>query len=224
MGLNRGAMTLIDEDRAHELYDAMGPAIEISGGSAANTMVGLASFGRPAAYLGKVRDDQLGEVFAHDIRSTGVTFRSPPRRPTVRARALPHRRHARRPAHDEHLPRRVGVPRPRRRRRRPRRGGAGRVPRGLPLGPARRRRRRTARPPRIAHDGGERGLADALRLVLRRPAPARVADARRRRGRRPLRQRGRDLRAVRVRLRRRPWKRSGATAASPRSHAPRTAR
>ena len=65
-------MTLIDEDRAHELYDAMGPAVEISGGSAANTMVGLASFGSAAAYLGKVRDDQLGEVFAHDIRSTGV--------------------------------------------------------------------------------------------------------------------------------------------------------
>ena len=55
----------------------MGPGVEISGGSAANTMVGLASFGARAAYLGKVRDDQLGEVFAHDIRSTGVTFESP---------------------------------------------------------------------------------------------------------------------------------------------------
>jgi len=74
LGLNRGAMTLIDESRAHELYDAMGPAREISGGSVANTMVGLASFGARAAYLGKVRNDQLGEVFAHDIRSTGVTF------------------------------------------------------------------------------------------------------------------------------------------------------
>jgi sugar/nucleoside kinase (ribokinase family) len=78
MGLNRGAMTLIEERRAHELYDAMGPAIEISGGSAANTIVGLASFGSRAAYLGKVRSDQLGDVFAHDIRSTGVTFSSPP--------------------------------------------------------------------------------------------------------------------------------------------------
>jgi sugar/nucleoside kinase (ribokinase family) len=77
MGLNRGAMTLIEEDRAHELYAAMGPGVEISGGSAANTMVGLASFGATAAYLGKVRDDQLGEVFVHDIRSTGVTFVSP---------------------------------------------------------------------------------------------------------------------------------------------------
>jgi sugar/nucleoside kinase (ribokinase family) len=77
MGLNRGAMTLIDEGRAQELYDAMGPGVEISGGSAANTIVGLASFGARAAYLGKVRTDQLGEVFAHDIRSTGVVFRSP---------------------------------------------------------------------------------------------------------------------------------------------------
>ncbi len=77
MDLNRGAMTLIDEARADELYDAMGPGVEISGGSAANTIVGLASFGARAAYLGKVRNDQLGEVFAHDIRSTGVTFESP---------------------------------------------------------------------------------------------------------------------------------------------------
>jgi sugar/nucleoside kinase (ribokinase family) len=77
MGLNRGAMTLIDEERAHELYDAMGPGVEISGGSAANTIVGVAGFGGTAAYVGKVRDDQLGEVFAHDIRSTGVIFESP---------------------------------------------------------------------------------------------------------------------------------------------------
>jgi sugar/nucleoside kinase (ribokinase family) len=77
MALNRGAMTLIDEERAHDLYAAMGPGVEISGGSAANTMVGLASLGSRAAYLGKVRNDQLGEVFAHDIRSTGVEFRSP---------------------------------------------------------------------------------------------------------------------------------------------------
>jgi sugar/nucleoside kinase (ribokinase family) len=78
MQLNRGSMTLIDDDRAHELYDAMGPGIEVSGGSAANTMVGLASFGSRAAYIGKVRDDQLGEVFAHDLRATGVVFESRP--------------------------------------------------------------------------------------------------------------------------------------------------
>jgi sugar/nucleoside kinase (ribokinase family) len=77
MGLERGAMTLIDEARAHELYDAMGPGVEISGGSAANTMVGIAAFGGRAAYLGKVRDDQLGEVFRHDLRATSVHFESP---------------------------------------------------------------------------------------------------------------------------------------------------
>ena len=77
LDLNRGAMTLIDESRAHELYDAMGPAIEISGGSAANTIVGVASFGGRASYIGKVRDDQLGEVFRHDIRANGVHFGNP---------------------------------------------------------------------------------------------------------------------------------------------------
>jgi sugar/nucleoside kinase (ribokinase family) len=77
LALNRGAMTLIDEDRAHALYDAMGPAIEISGGSAANTIVGVAGFGGRAAYIGKVRDDQLGEVFRHDIRANGVQFDNP---------------------------------------------------------------------------------------------------------------------------------------------------
>jgi sugar/nucleoside kinase (ribokinase family) len=72
--LNRNTMTLIEEPRAHELYDAMGPGIEMSGGSAANTMVGVAAFGGRAAYIGRVRDDQLGEVFAHDLRATGVHF------------------------------------------------------------------------------------------------------------------------------------------------------
>jgi sugar/nucleoside kinase (ribokinase family) len=78
LALNRGAMTLIDEERAHALYDAMGPAIEISGGSAANTMVGVASFGGRAGYIGRVRNDQLGEVFRHDLRATGVEFDNPP--------------------------------------------------------------------------------------------------------------------------------------------------
>ena len=70
--LVKGAMTLIDADRAELLYAAMSPAIETSGGSAANTMAGLASFGANAAYIGKVRDDQLGAVFSHDIRAVGV--------------------------------------------------------------------------------------------------------------------------------------------------------
>ncbi len=72
--LNRGSMTLIDADRATSLYAAMPPGIEASGGSAANTMAGLASLGSKASYLGKVRDDQLGEVFIHDLRAAGVGF------------------------------------------------------------------------------------------------------------------------------------------------------
>ena len=75
--LNKGAMTLIDADRATTLYAAMPPGIEASGGSAANTMAGLANLGSSAAYLGKVRADQLGEVFVHDLRAAGVGFDVP---------------------------------------------------------------------------------------------------------------------------------------------------
>jgi sugar/nucleoside kinase (ribokinase family) len=73
-GLVKGAMQLVDEARVREIYDAMGPAVEISGGSAANTIVGVASFSGRAHYVGKVRNDQLGEVFAHDLRSVGVRY------------------------------------------------------------------------------------------------------------------------------------------------------
>jgi sugar/nucleoside kinase (ribokinase family) len=76
-GLVKGTMHLIDESRASALYAAMGPGIEISGGSAANTIVGVASFGGRAHYVGKVRDDQLGDVFGHDLRSTGVGYDTP---------------------------------------------------------------------------------------------------------------------------------------------------
>lgn len=72
--LAKGAMTLIDEARAEALYAAMGPGVEISGGSCGNTMAGVASLGGKGAYIGKVRDDQLGAVFGHDIRAAGVTF------------------------------------------------------------------------------------------------------------------------------------------------------
>ncbi len=72
--LPKGSMTLVDVDRAIELYASMPPAIEASGGSAANTMAGVASFGGTAAYVGKVRQDQLGEVFRHDIRAAGVVY------------------------------------------------------------------------------------------------------------------------------------------------------
>lgn len=73
-GMNRGAMTLIDEARAEELYAAMPPAIETSGGSGGNTIAGIASFGGKTAFIGVTADDQLGEVFAHDMVSMGVQY------------------------------------------------------------------------------------------------------------------------------------------------------
>src|SRR6476660_2680795 len=76
-GMQTGARTLIDEARAAKIYEAMGPTIESSGGSAANTIVGVASFGARAAFVGKVKDDTLGKAFAHDIRATGVAFTTP---------------------------------------------------------------------------------------------------------------------------------------------------
>lgn len=72
--LNKGSMTLVDESRADQLYGVMGPATIISGGSAANTIVGAASFGARTAFIGKVRDDDAGKAFRHDIRSIGVHF------------------------------------------------------------------------------------------------------------------------------------------------------
>ena len=77
--LNRGGMTLVDTARAQSLYDAMGPAREISGGSAANTLAGLAALGARCAFIGQVADDQLGEVFAHDIHAVGIAFDTPAR-------------------------------------------------------------------------------------------------------------------------------------------------
>jgi sugar/nucleoside kinase (ribokinase family) len=77
-GMHKGAMALIDEARAEKIYQAMGPAVESSGGSAANTIVGVASFGGRAAFVGKVKDDELGRAFAHDIRAARVAFESKP--------------------------------------------------------------------------------------------------------------------------------------------------
>lgn len=76
-GLAKGSMTLIDGNRAKGLYAAMGPGIEVSGGSAANTMAGLTSLGGKGAFIGKVRNDQLGGIFQHDIRAAGVGFETP---------------------------------------------------------------------------------------------------------------------------------------------------
>jgi sugar/nucleoside kinase (ribokinase family) len=72
--LAKGAMTLIDEPRAEALYAAMGPGLVISGGSAANTIAGLASFGGKGAFIGKVRDDELGRLYRHDLTTLGVAF------------------------------------------------------------------------------------------------------------------------------------------------------
>jgi sugar/nucleoside kinase (ribokinase family) len=76
--IHKGAMNLIDEARAEHLYAAMGPATIVSGGSAANTAAGLASFGARAGFVGKVRSDELGRLFAHDVRAAGVEFASSP--------------------------------------------------------------------------------------------------------------------------------------------------
>ena len=75
--LAKASMTLIDGARAETLYAAMGPGVEVSGGSAANTMAGLASLGGRGAFVGKVRNDQLGGIFQHDIRAAGVAFDTP---------------------------------------------------------------------------------------------------------------------------------------------------
>jgi len=90
-GLAKGHMQLIDQAAAAALYDAVGPAVEISGGSAANTIAGVASFGGKAAYIGKVADDELGRIFAHDIKASGVSFETKPSQsdtPTARSIVL----------------------------------------------------------------------------------------------------------------------------------------
>ena len=72
--MHKGAMRLIDETEATRLYAAMGPARELSGGSAANTVAGIASLGLKSGFIGQLADDQLGGIFAHDIQSLGVEF------------------------------------------------------------------------------------------------------------------------------------------------------
>ena len=76
--MTKGSMALIDEARAAAIYRDMGPATEMSGGAGANTIVRLASLGARAAYVGKVRDDQIGRMYSHDIRAAGVTFDTAP--------------------------------------------------------------------------------------------------------------------------------------------------
>ena len=91
IGAPLGSMTLIDEAQAHTIYSMMGPATEMSGGSVANTIAGFANLGGTAAYIGRVKDDQLGEIFVHDMRSLGVDVRLPPAAdgaPTARSHIL----------------------------------------------------------------------------------------------------------------------------------------
>jgi len=91
IGVVPGSMNLIDEQRAHEIYDLMGPATEMSGGSVANTIAGFANLGGRAAYIGRVKDDQLGEIFNHDMRSLGIDIRLEPAitgAPTARSHIL----------------------------------------------------------------------------------------------------------------------------------------
>lgn len=78
LGLNRGGMTLVDAEGAGTLYAAMGQAREVSGGSAANTLAGASMLGLQCAFVGQVCNDQLGEVFTHDMRATGIDFDTPP--------------------------------------------------------------------------------------------------------------------------------------------------
>jgi sugar/nucleoside kinase (ribokinase family) len=90
-GAPKGHMRLVDADTISALYSDMGPAIEVSGGSAANTIVGIASLGGNTAYLGKVADDDFGRIFAHDIRAAGVAFDTPAKsggEPTARSLVL----------------------------------------------------------------------------------------------------------------------------------------
>jgi len=76
-GLTKGTMALVDEQRAERLYASVGPGLETSGGSAANTLAGIAQLGGRAGFIGRVRDDQLGQIFAHDIRAVGARFETP---------------------------------------------------------------------------------------------------------------------------------------------------
>lgn len=77
LNIKKGTMQLIDEKRAHDLYAQMGPATEVSGGSAANTLAGLASLGAKTAFIGKVFQDELGRIFRHDMQAVGVEFSTP---------------------------------------------------------------------------------------------------------------------------------------------------
>ena len=148
-GMTKGGMALIDEARATSIYRDMGPATEMSGGSAANTIVGIANLGARAAYVGKVKDDQIGRLYSHDIRAAGVAFETRPAAGRPRHRLLLHSGDAGRRAHHEHLSRRGAGADARRYRRRPGRGiRASSISKAI-SGIRRTPRRRSSRPRRL---------------------------------------------------------------------------
>ena len=162
--------------RCSKLYDAMGPGIEISGGSVANTMVGVASFGGKAGFIGKTADDQFGKVFRHDIRAAGVTFTTPRGKRRRADRAFADPGDAGRPAHDEHRAGREPAAGRRRGGCRSHPLGAHSLSRGLPVRPARGQGGLPAGGG-YRRQGRAAGGALAVRSVLRRPAPAGVPGA-----------------------------------------------
>ena len=137
LGLEPGSMTLVEADRVDELYTKLGPTIEISGGSAANTIAGIASFGGAGAFIGRVADDDFGRIYAHDLRSIGVHFDAPtaPAGGTPTGRCLvivtPDAQRTMSTFLGAGSALDPGLRRPRTDRER-----AGALPRGLPLGPA----------------------------------------------------------------------------------------
>ena len=111
IGAQKGSMRLVDADEITRLYAEMGAGVEISGGSAANTIAGIASFGGRAAFIGTVANDEFGKIFTHDIRSIGVTFTAPL---VVRHRtdiSFAYSRNARRRTHDAYVSRNIDQPR-----------------------------------------------------------------------------------------------------------------
>ena len=194
-GLAEGFMTLIDDGRADALYARMGPGVEVSGGSVANSTVGAASLREPR---------RLHREGARRRVRPGLRARHPRRRGALRDPArhgrrppgpLPHPRHARRTPDDVNLPRGLRRAGARGHRRGPRRARGGDLPRGLPLGPAagqgglpgRDGRRAARRPPGGPH---------ALGRVLRGAPPRQVPRAGQRRGQHPFRERGRAALAL----------------------------
>ena len=107
IGARKGSMSLVDADEISRLYAKMGSAVEISGGSVANSIAGVASFGGNAAFIGTVANDEFGKIFTHDIRSIGVTFSAPPVHWRCTDFPFAYSCYARRRTHDAHVSRNI---------------------------------------------------------------------------------------------------------------------